>query len=187
MATHGPEELLLKNGKRVVIRHSLSDDAIHFPAFQKQVARETVFTLQTEQNTPSVEQLRETWETILKDPLSLRLNVLSGEKIVAQLGFSPQPPLHPWTSHIGRFGMMVLQEYWGQGIARRLLEIMEHHARSTGFSRIEAQVRCRNDRGVKLYQAAGFSIEGTRRQAARIQGEFWDEFYIAKLLDPNTG
>src|SRR5690606_8095554 len=83
----------------------------------------------------------------------------------------------------GRFGMMILKEYWGEGIGRRLLEIMEAHAKNCGITRIEAMVRTQNDRGVKLYRRMGYQIEGTRRQAALIEGTFQDEYFISKLLD----
>lgn len=59
---------------------------------------------------------------------------------------------------------------------------METHARSCKISRIEAEVRTVNDRGVSLYTKNGFKIEGRREWAALINGTFLDEFYIAKLL-----
>lgn len=54
-----------------------------------------------------------------------------------------------------------------------------------GVQRIEAKVRTQNPRGVALYKKAGYQIEGTRRKAALIDGEFRDEYFIAKLLDKN--
>jgi len=79
--------------------------------------------------------------------------------------------------------MMILQEFWGEGIGKRLLTIMEIHALSIGVSRIEAMVREKNERGIKLYTGMGYQIEGTRRQAVIIAGEAQNEFFIAKILE----
>ena len=78
--------------------------------------------------------------------------------------------------------MAISQAYWGQGIGTRLLRAMEAHARKCGITRIEAEVRVANDRGVSLYTKNGFKIEGRREKAALIDGTFVDEFFIAKLL-----
>jgi [ribosomal protein S5]-alanine N-acetyltransferase len=79
--------------------------------------------------------------------------------------------------------MMILREFWGEGIGRRMLEIMEAHAKDRGIARLEAQVRTKNERGIKLYRRMGFQIEGTRKHAALIDGKYQDEFFIAKILE----
>ena len=104
--------------------------------------------------------------------------------MVGLLGFHTIDAEHPWIKHIGHFGMMVLKDFWGQGVGRRMLEIMEGVAKSAGILRIEALVRIQNTRGVRFYQNAGYQIEGTRRHGALIDGRFQDEYYIAKLLTP---
>ena len=73
MAEYGPEEFILKNGNKVILRHCLPEEAHLFAEFQRQIASETVFTLQTEQNTPTVEKTREAWETSIKDPRLLTI------------------------------------------------------------------------------------------------------------------
>jgi RimJ/RimL family protein N-acetyltransferase len=80
--------------------------------------------------------------------------------------------------------MMILQDYSGAGLGKELMRLMEEHARQIGVIRIEAQVRVKNERAVRLYQSAGFEIEGTRRREALIGGEMQDSYYIAKLLSP---
>ena len=48
--------------------------------------------------------------------------------------------------------------------------------------RIEAEVRAANVNGVQLYQRYGFKIEGLREKAAFIDGNYVDEYYIAKII-----
>lgn len=182
MAKYGPEIFQLKNGKAATMRHCAPDDAQLFPPFHQLISRETHFTLQVESKPPTVEKTREAWVDSENDPYALRIGVFVDGKLIAQLGFRAQDPSHPWTRHLGQFGMMVLKEYWGHGIGRQLLLAMEDFAKSIGISKIEAEVRTENTRGIHLYEAAGYLIEGTRKNAAFIDGRFHDEYYLGKVL-----
>jgi len=42
--------------------------------------------------------------------------------------------------------------------------------------------KIRHERGIRLYRRMGYQIEGTRVQAALIEGRFQDELFIAKIL-----
>ncbi len=183
MGIYGPETFRTRDGRTLTIRHCVPDDVPAFLEFQPQVANETQFTLQIPGRTPEAEKIRESWASVIAEPKALRLGAFEGNKVVGQLMFyAEKSPAHPWTQHIGSFGMMILKDYWGQGIGQRLLAIMDDHARAHGISRIEAMVREKNAHGIRLYTRAGFTIEGTRQKAAFIDGEFQNEFTIAKIL-----
>ena len=169
----------------MIFRHCTVNDIDAFLEYQPTLARETTHMLQIPGRVPERTKIQAAWEASLHDPVELMLGVFVDSRMVAQLGFhyERQPP-HPWTRHMGKFGMGILQEFWGEGLGRRMLEIMEEHAKPLGITRIEAQVRTRNERGVKLYTRMGYEIEGTRKQAAWINGEFQDEYFIAKILAP---
>jgi RimJ/RimL family protein N-acetyltransferase len=59
---------------------------------------------------------------------------------------------------------------------------MEEFAKKSGIYKIEAKVRIFNERGLALYKKNGYAIEGTRKKAAFINGQYEDEFFIAKFL-----
>lgn len=187
MATYGPNEFITQSGKRVSLRHCQSSDIDAFLVFQEKISRESTHTLQVVGRIPERAKVEAAWADSVGDPVALRIGVFTEEsgreRTVAQLSFHPENQNHPWVRHNGRFGMMILQEFWGEGIGRRLLEIMESHAASVGITRIEAMVRVKNDRGVRLYTRMGYEIEGTRTGAALVDGEIHDEFYIAKHLN----
>ncbi|MCM2282398.1 MAG: GNAT family N-acetyltransferase [Bdellovibrionaceae bacterium] len=187
MATYGPTEFVTKSGRRVIFRHCEPNDADAFLEFQPKIAAETTNTLQVAGRTPDREKLRDIWSADMNNPTPLRLGCFLGSKLIGQLGFHPEHhPPHPWTKHVGRFGMFILQEFWGEGIGKKLLEIMEDHARFIGVIRIEAMVRVQNERGVRLYSRMGYGIEGTRKNAAFINDRFHDELFIAKLLNESS-
>jgi ribosomal protein S18 acetylase RimI-like enzyme len=73
--------------------------------------------------------------------------------------------------------MAVLPKYRGQGIGRRLLDACLAKAKSKGITRVELEVRIDNSQAIKLYEKAGFSREGVKKNAL-----FFDEAYYDALL-----
>ncbi|MBX7147159.1 MAG: GNAT family N-acetyltransferase [Alphaproteobacteria bacterium] len=183
MAEFGPELFQTKNGKIITLRACCGQDVDAFLHFQPQIAKETHFTMQMVGKIPDREKIKNDWEINYQDKINLRLGAFYNDDMVGQLAFFPFTPVHPWTHHIGKFGMMILKDYWGQGLGRKMLEIMIPHAKSVDIKKIEAMVRTTNERGVKLYQSLGFNNEGIRKKAALIEKNFLDEYFIAKFLD----
>jgi RimJ/RimL family protein N-acetyltransferase len=128
------------------------------------------------------DKLKERIEGAIFSSSEFYVGVFDSEEIVGSLQFRTAIPDHPWVKHIGEFGMLILKDYWGQGIGKELLRIMEEFASQIGITRIEAKVRCNNERGIALYQRNGFKIEGMREEGAFIDGKFINEYFIAKLL-----
>ncbi len=184
MATLAQSSFSLKESRKIIFRSLASDDAELFLKFREQIANESTHTMQyVGMKFPSVEETAKQFENQQNDRTTLNIGAFDGDKIIAYLNFRSPWHNHPWAQHIGQFGMMVLKGYWGHGIGRQLLALQEDHARAIGVSRIEAMVRTKNDRGVKLYLNCGFKIEGTREKSANINGELVDEYFIARILD----
>ena len=70
----------------------------------------------------------------------------------------------------------------GRGVGTALFERLETWARENGVIRLELTVECPNEAAAALYQKRGFAVEGVRRASMRVNGEFVDEYYMAKLL-----
>jgi RimJ/RimL family protein N-acetyltransferase len=64
-------------------------------------------------------------------------------------------------------GMAILREARGRGGGRALLEAVQEHARSAGAHKISLEVWTDNARAIALYAAAGFEVEGLRRDHYR--------------------
>jgi RimJ/RimL family protein N-acetyltransferase len=152
--------------------------------FRRQIASETTNTMQyVGQEYPTVEETAKRLNAQLEDKSTINVGVFDSDHIVGYLNFRMPWGDHPWVAHLAQFGMMILKPYWGQGIGKKMLQIQETHAQKIGVSRIEAMVRVANDRGVTLYERSGYKIEGTRKKAALINGEFVDEYFIAKVMN----
>lgn len=70
----------------------------------------------------------------------------------------------------------------GQGVGTRLFEGLDSWAAEKNIRRLELTVMMHNRAGVALYQKAGFKIEGIKKNSLMINGEYIDEYYMAKLL-----
>lgn len=77
----------------------------------------------------------------------------------------------------------ILQAFTRQGIGTQLFIAMEEWARQRGITRLELSVMTHNQAGIALYKKSGFAIEGTRRHSLIVNGQYVDEYAMAKLLE----
>lgn len=77
----------------------------------------------------------------------------------------------------------VLQTHAGAGIGRRLFEAAEAWARARRIHRLELTVATHNERAIALYMKSGFAIEGRLRHAVVVDGQYVDDYIMAKLID----
>ena len=180
MATEINHQLALASGN-VTFRRFKAEDAALFPQFQEQIAHESTHTLQIPGRTFDPEKLISNWQR--SPSKDLFLGAFHNNNIIGSASLHSTLPHHPWVKHSAKFGMMVLKNFWGQGVGRKLLEILHDFSDQCGYSRIEAYVRTKNIRAVKMYLKSGYEIEGTRKNAAYINGHFVDEFHIARILE----
>ncbi|MCH7350085.1 GNAT family protein [Aeromonas sp. MR7] len=71
----------------------------------------------------------------------------------------------------------------GQGFGKKMMSALEAWARAHGFARMELGVMCHNARAFALYRACGFEVEGVKRNTMRVDGEYVDEYMMAKLIE----
>ena len=76
----------------------------------------------------------------------------------------------------------ILQHYSGKGLGKQMVKhhidwSMAHH-----FHRIELTVMSHNERALHLYKKFQFEIEGTKKDALKINGKYVNEFYMSRVL-----
>jgi L-phenylalanine/L-methionine N-acetyltransferase len=93
----------------------------------------------------------------------------------------------PRQRHVGQIGMMVHDDYQGQGIGRALLDgLLDIADNWLNLHRVELQVYTDNDPAVHLYETHGFAIEGTLRDFAFREGEYVDAYFMARVKRSNV-
>ncbi|HRE32272.1 MAG TPA: GNAT family protein, partial [Candidatus Berkiella sp.] len=88
----------------------------------------------------------------------------------------------PVYAHCGELGVGVLADYRGQGIGQALILAALQKAKEKGLSRIELMVFEKNFPAIKLYEKLGFVIEGTKRQAVKIDDQYQDLICMALFI-----
>lgn len=173
-------EFKLKDGRVVELRQMNSNDCDAVLNYTAQMATETIFTNQYPgQPEKDIEQFKKAYDS----PNNCFMGAFDGERVVGVASFHIMKPNHPWSGHSASFGITLLKEVHGNGLSKVILGELYKWARGKKLIRIEGNVRTRNQIAINLYLKEGFVIEGCRQKAAFINGEWHDEYYIAKFLD----
>jgi L-amino acid N-acyltransferase YncA len=83
--------------------------------------------------------------------------------------------------HTGELGMGLLARARGQGVGRALLDEAIGRARRWPLEKLELQVYASNQAARHLYQSAGFTVEGTRVRARKLD-EAYDDVLLMGLF-----
>ncbi len=182
MARYFKREFKLNDGREVFLKNCAETDSHLFILFQQAIASESFGTNQRVGIHPSEKEIGAEWKSREFDPQVLRLGAFVKNKMIGQCNLAIQSQANSIIRHNARFGLMIIQEYWGSNLAKLMMQEMEFFALASGVKRIEAEVRANNLRAVNFYKKCGYLIEGTRKNAAFIKNSFEDEYYIAKLI-----
>jgi len=79
----------------------------------------------------------------------------------------------------------IREKYRGQGIGSRFFKELDQWALENQIVRLELTVVGDNAPAIHLYEKSGFKIEGTREHSMYIDGQYYDEYYMAKLFPHN--
>ncbi len=84
--------------------------------------------------------------------------------------------------HTANIVIGIRKAFQGKGIGSGFFKELDLWALQNGIKRLELTVMCPNIVAKKLYEKNGFVIEGVKRKAMFVDGEYIDEFYMAKLF-----
>jgi L-amino acid N-acyltransferase YncA len=101
------------------------------------------------------------------------------------VGFQSMEPFAGWThafDHVGVLGTYVDLDCRRQGIAKRLFPATFEAARRKGYRKIFTYIRADNPAALATYRHHGFTIVGTARGHARIDGQYVDEVVVERML-----
>jgi len=165
----------------MLIREAELDDAENLIKLIKQVEAESPFMLmEAGERKTSPEDQRRILERMKRESHSAIFVAEQDGRLVGYLiaiGGNANKIKHRAYLVIG-----ILEEFRGQGIGTALFQHLEEWAASHYIERLELTVVTDNNAGVALYKKRGFEIEGTKRKSIKMNGQYYDEYYMAKLL-----
>lgn len=102
------------------------------------------------------------------------------EKIIGSAGLAVSDSARK--RHSGGIGMMVHRDYQGMGVGTALLgALMDIADNWLMLQRVELNVYTDNERAIGLYKKFGFEVEGTMEKASIRNGEYTDEYMMARV------
>jgi putative acetyltransferase len=128
---------------------------------------------------PSVEM----WRKRLAEPPEGMFGIVAciDDQVVGHLNIHTSPD-RPRRRHAGQIGMVVRDDFQGQGVGTALLQAAIDLADNwLNLRRLELEVYTDNEPAVRLYARAGFAIEGTLRQYAFRDGQYVDVYTMARF------
>ena len=84
--------------------------------------------------------------------------------------------------HCLRIAIAILQESTGKGYGTKLMNALEKEALKKGITRFELDVSVKNKIAINLYKKMGFLIERERKNSYLTDGEFDDDYIMAKII-----
>ena len=164
----------------IVIEKAVPTDAEAVLAYLKQVGGETDdLTFGAEGLPFSVEAEAAFIASQENSSDSVMLLAREGGRIVGNASLSRLPRR---MSHRSEVAVSVAKAYWSKGVGSRLMEELISFAKENGIAVIDLQVRCDNERAIRLYEKYGFQKLCTYPAFFRIEGEDVDFYYMCLRL-----
>lgn len=162
-----------------MIRHAKAEDAEKLIELIANAESSGFMMFEPGERKMTVEQLEKRIETMESDPTSTILLAEKDEELLGYLfviGNSPQRTLHSVYLAIG-----ISEKSRGKGVGTKLFERLDEWAAENNIRRLELTVMVNNRAGLALYQKMGFTIEGIKKNSLKVDGEYIDEYYMAKV------
>lgn len=170
-----------KQGQQYIIRYPKSNDAPALRDYINCVSKEQTFILlQGEQLTLKEEKnyLAEQLKKIAKREAIL-LCVIVAEKIVGVSGLKMKDKVE---KHVGVFGISLAREFRGQGIGKKLMQLVLSEAKKNIplLRIITLEVFKNNSLAMKMYKKFGFRKYGQLPKGISHQGKRVDHVFMYK-------
>ena len=173
--------VLLTRGVELLVRNAVASDARALRDIMQRTHAETDYLLSypDEQSVDEEQEARSLAETERSDNEVELVAVVDG-KIVGSAGVTAVGSRRK-VVHRARFGISVLQEYWGMGIGRVIMDACIDCARRAGYTQLELEVVADNERALSLYRRAGFEEYGRNPRGYRSAAAGYRELVHMRL------
>jgi RimJ/RimL family protein N-acetyltransferase len=169
----------LRDGRSVLLRRAVDDDAAALTRAVDSVAREQIyfirsrFEVEEDKERAFIARARAQGDLLL-------LALHAGEVIGWLTLFRPQAE---FLRHTAQLGMGVVAGFRDAGLGTALLDYALHWAAENGLEKINLGVRASNSRARALYRRFGFIQEGYRvRDIKDVQGQYDDTVEMAYFV-----
>jgi GNAT superfamily N-acetyltransferase len=159
MALIKPVEFVSKKGRKIVIRNLNGDEALRTLKAMIEISETSPFILTTADDfrKKTEDEERKFILSHNEGPRKLFIVAECGDKIVGILNFFAFSDVK--RAHRGGLGVSLHHDYRGEGIAKRLIEVLIEFTKTLSrFRFLELEVFDINHEAIRLYENLGFQI-----------------------------
>ena len=163
------KKVLLNDGRECILRTPVSGDAPAIVEFMRVTAGDTEFLSRyPEEIRMTVEEEGAYLDLCAEssDRLMILAEVdgqIAGDADIHANGHTQK------TRHRAGLGIAVRKEYWGLGIASKMMDLLIRRAKEMGYLQLELEVVATNERGIRLYEKYGFKETGRNEKGFRLK------------------
>jgi ribosomal protein S18 acetylase RimI-like enzyme len=130
----------------------------------------------------SYEESKDKPESEWRDQIKNVLFALDRDKLVGMIVYIHEKGIK--TRHVANiYGVYLDEEFRGQGVGRKLMDaVITQIRKNPDVVKIKIAVNPVQKAALKLYKNFGFYIVGQSKKALSIEGKFYDELIMEKLL-----
>lgn len=166
----------------IVYRNAQESDAGKIVEFYDRVGGETSYlSFEKDEYPMNAEEQRAEIRALESKKANIMLLAMDGEEIAGIATIRSSAKIK--ARHDGELGIVVAKKYQGQGVGTRLIDQLIRWARGNGVTtRLSLDTRADNVKAVELYMKFGFVVEGCRKNAALLDGKYYDLYVMGMML-----
>jgi RimJ/RimL family protein N-acetyltransferase len=179
-----PFEILLKNGKKLILKSVKPAEAQLLLDHLRISHRESYQNLNRDGQyweKVTLEEEEKILTNIENANMRFMLGAFDNDKIVAGLGIFGSDP-GTFTRFTGMLGISIQKAFQNTGLGTAMMNYAIEKCKESGLHRLELSVRTYNPEGIALYEKVGFRRIGTLTDTAFIDGKFVSEYLYEKIL-----
>lgn len=178
-----PEEIVLKDGRKCILRNASKEDAEGMIAYMKGISKETDFVLRyPDEVTFTVQSEIEILEAQKDAPGSFMMVAIVDGEIAGNCsinGLGSQRKIR----HRAGFAIALYEKYWNLGIGGAMMRKSLELAKEMRYEQVELEVVAKNERAIHLYEKYGYQKYGERPNALKLdQGGYMNEYQMIRML-----
>lgn len=154
-------------------------DSEKFLKMLKQLDNETDFMMYEPGERKTDTEEMKSYLKHINDTDSLILIAEENDRIIGFL--SAERGAYSRIKHSAYIVVGILKDFRGRKIGKKLLSMLDAWAAKRNIKRLELTVMTHNDAAIHLYKKMGFRIEGLKEKSIMENGEYIDEYYMAKI------
>lgn len=159
------------------IRELVESDAEEFYNCLKEIDNETYFMMyEPDERIYNKELILDE----IKNKNNFLIGLIEQGKVVGFL--SAERGIYRRIWHSAYIVVGIKQMYCNKGFGKELFKRLDVWAVQNSVTRLELTVECSNENAFKLYKKRGFAIEGLKKKSMFVNGQYVDEYMMAKIF-----